>query len=262
MNCKEARRLIHAYVDGELDLMRSVELEGHLEDCGSCVQVLTAQRELKSAVRSSSLRFDTPAGLEKRIFAAAARESKAGAESVGTPWSRFLRPASVAFGVAAMALIAVMTWNIFYPNRTSGVHASLDEEVVANHVRSLMGSHLFDIASTDQHTVKPWFMGKLDYSPPVVDLKLQGFPLTGGRLDYLDARPVAALVYRHRKHVINLFVWPAASSESIVQPSAQTVRGYQMIHWAQGGMAFHAVSDINASDLKEFVRDIRDRSGK
>jgi anti-sigma factor RsiW len=131
------------------------------------------------------------------------------------------------------------------------VHANaLAEELASDHVRSLMADHLFDIRSTDQHTVKPWFLGKLDYAPPVTDLAQVGFPLVGGRLDYIDGRPVAALVYQRQKHTINVYVWPSNGGGSAATP--ETVRGFHVEHWTRDGMTFWAVSDLNAAELAQF----------
>ena len=131
------------------------------------------------------------------------------------------------------------------------------EEVVNGHVRSLMASHLFDVQSTDQHTVKPWFLGKLDFSPPVVDLAPIGFPLVGGRLDYLAGRPAAALVYQRRQHTINLFVAPDRRGAGRAAAEERSIRGFHVRHWTHDGMSFWAVSDLNDGDLDAFVRTLQ-----
>jgi anti-sigma factor RsiW len=264
VNCKEAQQLIDGYIDGELDLVRSMEVERHLEDCGSCHQAVKSHRELKSAIRSSSLRFDAPRGMDKRILAAARKECKAAVEKAGRPWWRLPIPATLAFGAASLVLLAFLGWNLFRLNPGAGARELLANEVVSSHVRSLQASHLFDVASTDQHTVKPWFNGKLDYSPPVIDLVEAGFPLTGGRLDYLRGRPVAGLVYRRRQHIINLFVWPSGegAAESVGGPGSESIHGYYTVHWSRGGMTFYAVSDVNQADLKEFARILTEKMGQ
>jgi anti-sigma factor RsiW len=159
---------------------------------------------------------------------------------------------------ASLALVAVMAVRFtLRPENPSPDDELLAQEVLASHVRSLMVNHLTDVPSTDQHTVKPWFDGKLDFSPPVDNLSAQGFPLVGGRLDYLAARPVAALVYQRRKHFINLFIWPSAGQTA---EKAVMRQGYNLIHWTRAGMAYWAVSDLNYSELTEFVRLIQDRT--
>jgi len=137
--------------------------------------------------------------------------------------------------------------------QATAVTETMAQGVVAGHVRALMGAHLFDVRSTDQHTIKPWFLGKLDFSPPVDDLAPQGFPLVGGRLDYLSGRPVAALVYQRRQHMINVFVWPAADSHE-APADARTLRGFHVRHWTRDGMTFWAVSDLNDMELDQFAR--------
>jgi anti-sigma factor RsiW len=157
-----------------------------------------------------------------------------------------------------VVLVSLATWWAFWV----GPHAAgerLAREVAASHVRSLMEQHLLDVESSDRHSVKPWFLGKLTFAPPVPDLAEQGFPLLGGRLDYLDDRVVAALVYRWRQHVINLFVWPsAAGADAAVRPGEW--RGYHLVHWSAGGLTFWAVSDLNAPELHEFARLVREKT--
>src|SRR5262249_53888512 len=150
------------------------------------------------------------------------------------------------------ACIAILAWGLGRLWPTPAADDRLGQEVLASHVRSLMVNHLADVASSDRHTVKPWFDGKLDFSPVVEDQTNQGFHLTGGRLDYLDNRPVAALVYRRQQHVINLFIWPAPE-DAYETPTALTRQGYNLVHWASAGMTYWAVSDLNSDELQEFV---------
>jgi anti-sigma factor RsiW len=215
--------------------------------------------ELGLMVRRHAVRHTPPAALAGRI--AQALRSEAGATTVAAPavpvrnrrgwWQGlvgFGAGAATAWGLALVLLAVPMA-----------PQDALGEAVTANHVRSLMASHLADVASTDQHTVKPWFAGKLDFSPPVVDLAAEGFALTGGRLDYLDGRTVAALVYRSGPHVINLFVWPTADARAQA-PAFSARQGYQLAHWAQGGMQAWAVSDLNAAELQNFATLLRERT--
>jgi anti-sigma factor RsiW len=206
---------------------------------------------LRSGMSSSLPYFQPPAGLEGRIRAelrAAARpESRVLHFGMRRQW----------IGIAAALLVAVGgTWQVARTNQRPGDAELLAQEALASHVRSLMASHLTDVPSSDRLTVKPWFNGKLDFSPTVNDLADRGFPLAGGRLDYLDNRPVAALVYQRRKHVINLFVWPAPHDpDSGVQASSQ--QGYNLLRWTKGNMAYWAVSDLNAGELESFAALVR-----
>ena len=159
---------------------------------------------------------------------------------------------------AAVVMVASLSGSILFVRSSTRAARTVDpvdavaQEVVSSHVRAMMGEHLFDVRSTDQHTVKPWFLGKLDFSPPVTDLAQAGFPLTGGRLDYVAGRPVAALVYTRGQHTINVFVWPEAS-DAVRSPDARAIRGFHVRHWTHGGMSYWAVSDVNDADLDQFV---------
>ena len=266
MNCEEMRLLIHAFLDGELDLVRSMEIESHLESCAGCLLILQKQRSLRSLVRGSSLYYKAPEGLEHRIRAdlsvAHQAAAKPQAEAVRTShprptrWSRSLTWATAAGALAALAVIV----SIVVPRWLQPSHQDLlAEEVVSSHIRSLMPNHLTDVVSSDQHTVKPWFDGRLDFSPSVIDLAQEGFPLAGGRLDYLGGRPVAALVYQRRKHLINVFTWPdeVSSGDSGAPVKAPARQGYNVYHWTKSGMAYWAVSDLNSDELMDFARLLR-----
>lgn len=217
-----------------------------------------SDEELGTLIRRHAARHSPPEGLAERI----GRAVRAEAAVVPAP-AQVPRRRGVWQGLAWFGTGAATAWGLALVLLATPVPPvdALAEGVTANHVRSLMASHLADVASSDQHTVKPWFAGKLDFSPPVVDLAAEGFPLTGGRLDYLDGRTVAALVYRSGPHVINLFVWPAASDASVqAAPVLSTRQGYQLVHWTQGGMQAWAVSDLNAAELRNFAAMLRERT--
>jgi len=245
MNHDEAARLLGPYRDGELDLTTCLKLEEHLADCPSCQQKLAGEQELVSLIHSETPRFTASPFLKTRIQAAL-REEKSSSASI--PWWKYFSPArtfsSLALAATVLVILAVgVLW-------TQGIPA-LDQEAVANHVRSLQVNHLMDVASTDQHTVKPWFAGKLDYSPQVVDLGSSGYPLIGGRLDVLDHRNVAAIIYQRRKHYINLFVWPSGTES--LHGRLYNQNGYHVLGWTKSGMNYLAVSELGEKELREFV---------
>ncbi len=246
MNCHEIQDLLHGYLDDELDVVSSLAIERHLQDCAMCAQTYNNAQALHSALRTSPLSLQAPLHLHKRVRSAVRRASPAARPHL-REWSwRWLG------ACAALALLAVALWRLWPIPFGAVTDGRLAQDIVASHVRSLMVSHLTDVTSSDQHTVKPWFEGKLDFSPVVEDLTGYGFPLVGGRLDYLDNRPVAALVYRRRQHVINLFLWPAPR-----QAGGETIclyQGYTLRHWTTAGMTYWAVSDLHDSELREFVR--------
>ena len=244
MNCQEATTLSHAYSDAELDLITTVELEKHLAGCPRCSKTLESVRALKATLNSSGLYVQAPDSLRRRIRAAVRPE---GRKTARVDFWKWLVP-GVWAPLAGLALIAVLLLPLINRSFSTG---QLTQEVTAAHVRSLMLEHKTDVASSDQHTVKPWFEGKLDFAPPVTDLAAQGFPLVGGRLDYLQGRRVAALVYQRHKHFINLFVWPA-SNDSNTAPKKSVYQGYNLVEWNNAGMTFWAVSDLNSAELEQF----------
>ena len=248
MSCQETQDLIHGYVDGELDLVRSIEIERHIKGCASCEQAYQAQRDLKTTLQASGLRYTSPPELRRHIRESLREAAQPAPVRRDFIWLPALRWAGA---VAALAFVAVTSWELGRISRAPSGEELVAQEVIAGHVRSLMANYLADVPSFDQHTVKPWFNGKLDFSPSVVDLAKDGFPLVGGRLDYLENRPVAALVYQRRKHFINLFIWPSPHDGG---QGGVMREGYNLIHWTQSGMAFWAVSDLNYNELEEFAK--------
>jgi len=249
MNCEEALQLLPAYGDGELDL--PLALEQHVDGCAACAAALRLQRALRQAVRSVPY-HRAPDTLRARLraqlpLAAGAPAPTAAPLPRAQPhrrrdWSRWAMPiaASLALAVGLNVML-----------ETQRGQDALRDELIAGHVRSLQGAHLSDVVSSDQHTVKPWFNGKLDYAPPVRDLAQQNFPLLGGRLDYIAHRQVAALIYGSSKHYINLYIWPSTDGELV--PGGRSSEGYNLVHWRHEGMDYWAVSDLNSQDLRHFA---------
>jgi anti-sigma factor RsiW len=246
LNCNELKSLIHPYVDGELDLVRNLAIEQHMQACSACTQAYKGLQTLRTALSAGSLRFEAPVSLQKRIQTSLQAASKPERPRFPVPWG--------ILGVAASLLfVALATWSLARIRFVPPVDDFLAKEVVYSHVRSLLAKEPVDILSINPHTVKPWFTGKLDFSPPVKDLTEEGFPLIGGRIDYLDDRQVAALLYRRQQHKINLFVWPSAK-DSDGEATTQTRQGYHLIHWTDSGMTFWVVSDLNNTELQQFVQ--------
>ena len=242
MNCAESRLLLHADADGELDVVKSVELERHLKTCVVCAGEKRSLQSLKAALRQSPFRYDAPASLRKEVRRIA--HASGGASS--TRFNPLLLWKSLAFGATAFAILVIL----LQPGITA--NDTVLNEAVTSHVRSLMAEHLTDVASSDQHTVKPWFNGKLDFAPDVKDFASRGFPLVGGRLDYLNGRAVAALVYKRNKHFINVFIWPTPSTDA-GKPKTENRRGYVIISHDTNGLHYCLVSDLNEKELTELA---------
>jgi anti-sigma factor RsiW len=252
VSCKLTESYVPGYLDGELDLVRKIEMEQHLESCADCAREVESLQALRVTLRRSSLAYSAPAALRGRIESAVRSAAPGENRERSSSWLAFpMWQWATAFAV--LALCAVAAWRLVPALSGRSADQRIAAEVFTSHVRSLQADHLADVASTDQHTVKPWFNGKLDFSPPVEDLASDGFPLVGGRLDYLEGREVAALIYRRRQHVINLYVWPGAAG-TISARSLAPRQGYNMMEWSRAGFHFWAISDVNPQDLSAFAR--------
>jgi anti-sigma factor RsiW len=239
MTCDEAEILLHALMDGELDAGHAREVEDHVAGCPRCAAQLRAWRQMSQAVAGADLGYAAPPALRRRIEAALPQTQAPNRRAVLKGFAM----GSAVSALAATGLVAIVL--------RSDDEQRILSEVVSAHLRSLQAGHLTDVLSTDQHTVKPWFNGKLDVAPPVIDLTAQGFTLIGGRLDYLDAHAVGAIVYRRRLHVINLFVAQTASTEP--RPARiETIQGFNIRSWSEGGLNYWAVSDLAVDELAEF----------
>jgi len=267
MNCQEIADLMDGYLDGELDALTSQKIEQHLRDCPKCEQAYEVETAMAHAISQAAPYYKAPLELRERIQVSLR-------EAIGAPTSRgaagagllpVRRPEAVRRGVffdmpwnwlalAAAIVLAAIVASSFLPRvRQPGADQFLATQLIASHVRSLMADHLTDVASSDQHTVKPWLDVKLDFAAPVVDLSGDGFPLIGGRLDYLDNHSAAALVYQRRKHFINLFIWPTTPLDGKEQKIVER-EGYHLVHWTDSDFTYWAVSDVSVGDLQTFQR--------
>jgi len=236
----EMTLLVQADFDGELDAAQAAALAAHRAECSICRAASESLERVRHALLEQAPYHRTPAALRARLAAQAGRPRAASA------WAANWRRAAASFvaggAIAAAVMLAIV------PRGAPG----LADQVFAGHLRALEPGHLEDVVSTDQHTVKPWFDGKLDFAPPVKNLAAEGFPLLGGRLDYLAGRRVAAMVYGRAKHVIDLYAWPEPGANAA--PTVLERDGYTLIRWRQNGMALWAVSDVERSGLEDFVR--------
>lgn len=264
--CDDKLLLLNALADGELDAGHALELEAHMKTCPGCSSAWADLAEVKAALKAPGLVDRAPDALRSRVFAAldaedaqvAAAAAAAAGSSSPTPLPpprrrRFAVETWVAGGSITALAASLALFTTLGP-----VGGDLPMELVDGHVRSLQVQHLVDVQTSDRHTVKPWFDGKIDFAPPVVDLADAGYPLVGGRLDYIDQKTAAALVFHRRAHVINLFIWPGQAS-----PDPQLVRrkGYALIRWGRGGLVYWAVSDVDAGDLQNFQKVYASRTG-
>jgi anti-sigma factor RsiW len=238
MTCDEAEILLHALLDGELDAGHAREVEAHIDGCPRCAAQLRAYHEISNAVSDADLHYTAPWALRRRIEAALPQPRVTSRRSLLKGFAM----GSAVSAIAATGLVAIVLRN--------DDEQRIMSEVVSAHLRSLQAGHLTDVLSTDQHTVKPWFNGRLDVAPPVIDLTAQGFTLIGGRLDYVDGRALGAVVYKRRSHVINLFVVQGANAEH--RARTETVQGFNIRRWSERGLNYWAVSDLGADELTEF----------
>jgi anti-sigma factor RsiW len=247
VSCELTQTVLHGYLDGELDAARAADFERHLISCAACVAALEAQESLRSSLLHARLYERAPNSLRQKVQAQLSGSAPSTVVPIRNPapW-RWL-------AVAAAFLIAVfLGWRLFPLLRGNQEETTLASAIVDAHLRSLQPGHLEDVQSTDQHTVKPWFDGRLDFAPPVHDFVNEGFPLQGGRLDVIHGRTVAVLVYARRKHLINVFIWPTTEPDS--EPVSGSQLGYHWTNWRKSGMEMCAVSDVSAGDLAELQR--------
>jgi anti-sigma factor (TIGR02949 family) len=245
MACNLTTTALHGYMDGELDAERAAEFERHLERCPECLAAFQAQEALRASLHRQQLYEKAPESFQKKLFALTVpARSSASSSPARFLWLR------IATTAAAVLLLAYACWRAVPWFANSGSENALAAEIVDAHLRALQPGHLTDVTSSDQHTVKPWFDGRIDFAPPVRDFGDQGFPLQGGRLDIVDGRTVAALVYGRRKHLVSVFVWPINQTSEAVRSGSR--QGYQWLQWDDAGMRFWVVADTSVSDIQQF----------
>ncbi len=259
MDCRDVQRLLHPYADGELDLVRLLEIEEHLAECQECADREQSVRALRETLAGAALYHRAPDSLRARLGFSPVPASVPAPAPVPLVRRQRRTPALLVATVAGIVLVvvAMLTAAAVWKRPNYPAEDRFAELVVAGHVRSLQVDHVTDVISSDQHTVKPWFRGKLDFSPQVPDFSASGFVLTGGRLDYLTDRPVAAIVYHRRQHVINVWTWPGANGDERPVRSLKQ-HGFNLRTWERSGMVYWVVSDLNAQELDEFMRLFRE----
>jgi anti-sigma factor RsiW len=235
--CPDKEVLLHGLLDGELDAANAQACEAHLKTCPDCAQAFGELQALSARLSAPGVGYRAPAALRQRIEAMAEAPARRRRLRAAAPWALSGTFAAIA---ASLAIVTLQPSTI-----------ALEDQLVASHVRSTLADHLVDVGTSDRHVVKPWFNGRIDFAPPVVELADRGYPLVGGRLDYIGDRVVAALVYRRNRHIINVFVWPSKPGLSLA-PGPAMRSGYSVAHWRSGGLEFWAVSDIDPRDLEAF----------
>jgi anti-sigma factor RsiW len=244
---------LSAHIDGELDAAEASDVAAHLATCEACSAEYALLLNTVESMRQQLPPLRAPDVLRARVLTSI--------RTVKEPQKRPFRTTRPVRQWAAAAAIVAMIGSAYVIGARTAAFSSPSgptaEAVITAHVRSLQQGHLTDVVSTDQHTVKPWFTGKLDFSPSVPRLESEGFPLIGGRLDYVGNRAVAALVYQRRAHVINVLTYPSESAATVA-PHLESRRGYQIANWSAGGMAYWVVSDLNADELRTFCSLMRD----
>ena len=242
MTCDRMDTVLHGYFDNELDPVGATEFERHLEQCSECVNALDGLNSLHLSMNRAQLYEKAPAPFRNKVLASLGASRPVAIFQAGTAW-RWLAAA------AAILLAVYLGAQLVSSHRAGNYETVLAAEIVDAHLRSLQPGHLTDVVSTDQHTVKPWFNGKLDFSPPVQDFADRGFPLQGGRIDVIHGHSVAAVVYARGEHFVNVFIWP--TDENDAAPHSGSQQGYRWIEWRKAGMEFHAVSDAAPSTLEQ-----------
>jgi anti-sigma factor RsiW len=250
MKCDAVRRMLEAYLNGEVDVTRQLNVEGHLAGCPSCRDLAEDITSFCSLVDMNTAVYKAPPELRAKIRATLGKESKS------RVWwlSQFSLPLAYSATVLVLSFGLTWTWRTFSRDNDQELIA----QAIGNHARSLIAVHLLDVTSSDQKAVKPWFIGKLDYSPPVVDLAQAGYPLIGGRIDMLDRRPVAAIVYQHGNYFINLFVWPVFRRK--IDLNVRSDRGYQFCGWNKAGLNYLCISEVSSIALEAFEDEVREHT--
>ena len=255
-NCSDWVVMMHGYLDGELDAVHSLRFEQHLESCDNCSKQLEKAQRLRQVIGQDGVSWRMPADVRERVLATVAHQANYASHNEKT--SAFANCLEFIKRWSYIPSLAGIAASLFLVLSLPSQEVSLQDQLVASHVRSLLANHLTDVQTSDQHTVKPWFNGKIDFSPPVVDLATQGFSLVGGRVDYVDGKVVAALIYRRHAHVINLFIWPTTKLDL----NSASYDGYNLVRWTDKGLAFWAVSDVGPEDLASFHQLFSDAAGK